>query len=176
LHAIPSSLWPKPAPHLIRHDALYYGRWLRRARRFAGAGEVSALEVPFRRALAWLDSQPPSLLHGEFYPSNVIVERGGAKPRICPVDWEMAGLGPGLIDLAALVTGWEEPDRLAMAESYREALPAALCPAIDELLNGLDHCRLLLAVQWLGWSARWAPPPQHARDWLAAALEIGGAS
>jgi len=27
-----------------------------------------------------------------------------------------------------------------------------------------------LALQWLGWSADWTPPPEHARDWLVEAL------
>ena len=46
---------------------------------------------------------PVGFIHGELYPSNVLVgERTG---RICAVDWEMAGIGPLLLDLAALTSG-----------------------------------------------------------------------
>ena len=38
---------------------------------------------------------PRTLIHGELYPSNVIVGRGHHRERVCPVDWEMAALGPG---------------------------------------------------------------------------------
>ncbi len=176
LHSTWSERRLEHAPRLLRHDAPYYRRWLLRARRFSSAEDVAILAAPFGVALDWLDSQPTTLLHGEFYPSNVVVDHVVGGPRIHPLDWEMAGIGPGAIDLAALVTGWEEDDRVAMAAAYRQALPPATRPALDELLIGLDHCRLLLAVQWLGWSARWAPPPHQARDWLATALEIGGAS
>jgi len=33
----------------------------------------------------------------------------------------------------------------------------------------LESARFQLAVRWLGWSATWAPPAEHRRDWLAEA-------
>jgi hypothetical protein len=36
----------------------------------------------------------------------------------------------------------------------------------------LDHCRIHLAVQWLGWSRKWVAPPEHHRDWLVEAIEL----
>ena len=55
------------------------------------------------RALARLAGLPAVFVHGEFYASNILVSRA----RLCPVDWEMAGIGPGVLDLAALATAWE---------------------------------------------------------------------
>jgi hypothetical protein len=37
--------------------------------------------------------------------------------------------------------------------------------------RALEDARLLVAVQWLGWSDGWRPPPEHAHDWLADALD-----
>ena len=159
---------------LLRCDGDHYRRWLERARRFSDRAEVETLGPAFRRALDWLEGQPRTLLHGEFYPSNVLVARAGGQPSIRPLDWEMAGEGPGLLDLAALVSGWEATERRLIAEAYRRELPAACRPVAAEFRAALDHCRLLQAVQWLGWSPRWVPPPQHACDWLVTALEIGG--
>jgi len=99
-----------------------------------------------------LTTLPVTFVHGEFYPSNVMVDG----KRIAPVDWEMAGIGPGVLDLAALVTGWAQPQRDAIISAYGNVSPEALSAA-----------EVHLAMQWLGWAAGWVPPAEHARDWLA---------
>src|SRR5687768_18215786 len=43
-----------------------------------------------------LDSLPEMLFHGEFYPSNVLVDASARPTRVCPIDWEMAARGPAL--------------------------------------------------------------------------------
>jgi Phosphotransferase enzyme family len=64
---------------------------------------------------------PVTFLHGEFYASNVLVVcEEGEGWRVCPVDWEMAAVGPGLIDLAALTAGrWTADER----EEFGPGLP-----------------------------------------------------
>jgi aminoglycoside phosphotransferase (APT) family kinase protein len=107
-----------------------------------------------------LTALPRSFIHGELYASNVIVQLNG-ELRVAPVDWEMAAVGPGLFDLAALTTGWTGRERSVIIAAYG---------GVDRI--ALDCCRLQLALQWLGWSLGWRPPAEHARDWLAEALEI----
>ena len=105
-----------------------------------------------------------TLIHGEFYASNVIVGQTATGLRVCPVDWEMAAVGPGLIDLAALTAGrWSATEKAALATAY--GAPAEFLPA-------LDYCRLHLAMQWLGWAQDWSPPPEHAHDWLNEAVSL----
>lgn len=166
---------------LLVHDREYHQRWIDRARRFAGwPAAVNGTHRSFdwlagrcQEALDWLVDQPVTFLHGEYYPSNIVIERDGDALLVCPVDWEMAAVGPGLLDLAALCSGtWGELERAALASAYREALPAEVRPPTGALRAGLDRCRLLLAVQWLGWSDDWTPPAEHAHDWLATALEL----
>ena len=101
-------------------------------------------------------SAAQSFVHGELYPSNVLVGAGG---EVWPVDWEMAAVGPPELDLAALVSGWPD-DRVAQ-------LLAAYDRPVDLAL--LDACRLHFAVQWLSWSADWSPPLEHAKDWMSEA-------
>jgi aminoglycoside phosphotransferase (APT) family kinase protein len=113
-----------------------------------------------------------TLIHGEFYPSNVLVDQRGTSCSIHPVDWEMAGAGPPLLDLAALLSGrWGPDDRETMQQAYCEGAPEArACFATpDAFRRGLTACRLLFAVQWLGWARGWDPPPDHQNDWLEEA-------
>jgi thiamine kinase-like enzyme len=107
----------------------------------------------------------------------VLVAETGGEVRICPVDWEMAAVGSGLLDLAALTAGqWTEEERTALALAYYGALPPAARQTLDEpaFLEALDWCRLQLAVQWLGWAPGWSPPAEHAHDWLGEALHLAG--
>lgn len=140
-----------------------YRFWLDRARLAVGdrLAPVAACTDHAVRVLAHL---PATFIHGELYPSNVIVAPG----RVCPIDWEMASVGPGLMDLAALTSGWADDGAWHITEAYVRA--SAVPWAEEELRVGLDVCRLHQALQWLGWSSVWQPPPEHARDWLAVAV------
>ena len=165
---------------LLICDPPFYRQWLERARAFAGRAGGA------RPGLDWLAGRydgvverlaalPATVIHGEFYASNVLVQQTRAGLRVCPVDWEMAALGPGLIDLAALTAGkWAGPAKAAMAAAYRAELVAAGSePGAEESFQtALDCCRLHLAVQWLGWAPDWSPPAEHSQDWLVEALRL----
>jgi aminoglycoside phosphotransferase (APT) family kinase protein len=140
--------------HLLRYDRGFYLRWLERAREFTG-GRLERVARRYDSVIDRLIELPPTFIHGEFYASNVLVDG----QRIAPVDWEVAAIGPGLVDLAALTMGWGENERTAIESAYGEVPPDAL-----------HACRLHIAVQWLGWARDWTPPPDHARNWLADAL------
>lgn len=159
-------------PHLIEHDAGWFGAWASRARAVL-AGSADRRAVALVEALEHYDASAPAdlprtFLHGELYPSNVLVVVDGGKVDVRPVDWEMAGVGPGAIDLAALTGGWA-PDRRAKLEAAY-ASGSGADPA--DLVAALAHCRLHRALQWLGWAAEWRPPPEHAHDWLGEALTL----
>jgi hypothetical protein len=141
------------AQHLLVHNESFYNGWFDRARAIVGE-ELEALRRATDTATARLVALPPTLIHGELYPSNVLV--GG--DRVTVVDWETAASGPGVIDLAALVTGAEGDAQLAMAAAFGGVEPSDLAAA-----------RLVLALQWLGWAKDWHPPREHRRDWLAEA-------
>jgi len=165
-------------PHLLEYDAAFYRRWWERARCFSAEADsrdaVAVVSAGLETALEGLAQMPRCFVHGEFYPSNVIVGEPGGVRRICPVDWEMAGIGSGLLDLAALIAGWEDEQRLSLARSYLAALTMdrRWPPEEGEFLRLLRCCELYLAVQWVGWSQRWTAPPEHARDWLGEAVKL----
>lgn len=56
-------------------------------------GESERVAAPLRAA-------PQTLLHGDYWPGNIVVRPGG---RRMVLDWQMAGIGPGVLDLAVFV-------------------------------------------------------------------------
>jgi streptomycin 6-kinase len=140
-------------PFLLRYDHAFYETWFRRA--CAGDPSLVALERAHRRAVERLLAEPQVVIHGELYPSNVIV----TPERAWLVDWESVAAGPAVVDLAALACGASEDDQAAIIAAYGGVDPVALASA-----------RLHLALRWLGWSPAWQPPPEHAFDWRTEAI------
>jgi hypothetical protein len=165
---------------LLRYDAAFYRLWVDRVERFQSVGLERAVQDSlvntYGQAIDRLTRLPSTLIHGEYYASNILVQEAREGCRICPVDWEMAAVGPGLIDLAALSSGaWSDRERTEMAAAYHDALLCEGWPRLpfEDLLLALDDCRLHLAIRWLGWAADWSPPPENARDWLGEAIGLG---
>jgi hypothetical protein len=140
---------------LLRHNEGFYRALVQRARAQVGS-ELKPLAAAVEHAIGRLTRLPTTLIHGELYPSNVLI----AERRVAVVDWEMAALGPGVIDLAALLTGWEP-------SAQKELIRAYGAPDLADVAAA----QLLLAYQWLGWGDGWEAPAEHRRDWLAEARD-----
>jgi aminoglycoside phosphotransferase (APT) family kinase protein len=166
-------------PHLLEHSEAWFRSWVGRARA-ALAQSTDRRAAPVLRGLERYDevidalaALPPRFLHGELYPSNVLVVREEKPVRVCPVDWEMAAIGPGAIDLAALVGGWDAPQRRRLVAAYRAALADSGADEQSDVdAADLSRARLHLALQWIGWSSEWRPPREHAHDWVGEALML----
>jgi thiamine kinase-like enzyme len=182
----PKAIAPLDQPAtLLRYDERFYAQWLERALGFLKGVEAGSIEEE-RRRLLWLAARywkvvdhlaalPCTLIHGEFYAANVLIQEEAHDLRICPVDWEMAAIAPGLIDLAALAAGdWTDDQRTGLAQAYLNGLAQVGNGPEDlaKLLVSLDYCRIHLAVQWLGWASEWALPAEPARKWLAEAVDL----
>ena len=164
---------------LVQYDAAFYRLWFERAEEFNSVrlrkGVWEELVRNYDRAIERLTRLPRSLIHGEFYASNILIQETREGCRIRPVDWETTAMGPGLIDLAALTSGtWSDSERAEMAAAYRDTLLSEGVPgvALKDLLQALDDCRLHLAIRWLGWAPYWSPPPENAHDWLEEAIVL----
>jgi aminoglycoside phosphotransferase (APT) family kinase protein len=166
---------------LLIHDARFYRRWLRRAQVFTETTNRNR-----RTRLAWLARHhdrvievlvglPRTVVHGEFYPSNILVDESTLDGRISVIDWEMAAVGPAVIDLAALTGGaMTSSDRGAILASYQRTRPSDSTGGPEPFgLEALACGRLQFAVQWMGWSRDWSPPEEQRHDWLAEAVELG---
>jgi hypothetical protein len=166
---------------LLLYDRSFYERWPLRAQSFTQdqsctvRKSIKRLVRSYDQIIDRLLTLPTTLLHGDFFASNILVQQQEAGFRICPVDWDMAAVGPGLIDLAALISGnWTKNQKAALIQAYLEVRQSEgkLPQNLDELMIKLSWCQLHLSMQWLGWSANWSPPEEHRQDWLQQALVL----
>jgi hypothetical protein len=159
----------------VVHDAHLAATWRMRA---AASGMPAHVIAAHERA--WeerLLALPATVIHGDSYASNVLVRRDGptAEPDLVFIDWELVGIGPAVLDLAALTAGsWPEEAVDAMTRAYFETADD-LSPSFsswEERRSDLDAARLHLCVQWSGWAGGWRPPKAHRRDWVRDACAI----
>ena len=162
--------------YLVTYDGEWVATWMDRgmaAVARSGDPRVAALGVVLNHRdaiVAEWATLPARYIHGEFYPSNVLVGPGIAPTAttidVRPVDWEMTGLGPAALDVAALSGGWAPAERDALIASYVGASQGQ----VGDVHRAVDLARLHLALRWLGWADDWSPPAEHARDWVTEAL------
>jgi len=137
---------------LVRYDLAYYRAWAARVLVFAAA-EGGATPAWLERLCAtWSQiavafaAVRPTTIHGELGPQNVLWANG----KIHPVDWESAAIGPGEIDLAALLFRWPDATVEACLAAYWRA--RGTNPPSD------------FAARWnaatLYTALRWIPAPQ----------------
>ena len=88
--------------------------------------QAGRLGIPGRHLWSGRRTADPAPIHLDPWGVlcfNILVQETREGCRIRPVDWEMAAVGPGLIDLAALTSGaWTERERTEMAAAYHDAL------------------------------------------------------
>jgi Ser/Thr protein kinase RdoA (MazF antagonist) len=160
-------------PFLVHDDglALY---WQTRA---ASAGLPDHVLRAHERSSERLGSLTRTVIHGDAYASNIIISpsRRGREPEVTLIDWELVGLGPAVLDLAALVAGsWTEAEIELMAHAYITSAHelGSSARSHDDWLTDLLAARLRICVQWLCWAPEWRPPAAHRHDWLTAAEEM----
>jgi thiamine kinase-like enzyme len=149
-HAIHEArLATSPVRFLTTYDAKYYRGWGRRTVQFAGR---------WRREFPWLDvlcgrweedfaslaARQPTIIHGEYYPHNILFQRGVIRP----VDWETAAIAVGEIDLATLIEGWPRKITRLLEVEYRRARWPNGSPADFE--RTVDLARVYVQLRWLG--------------------------
>ncbi len=155
---------------LTAYDFDYYNAWARRAALIAARQEIALPWVATVCARATeelmrkLVDPPLTLIHGEFYPANILVRDGV----IYPVDWESAAIAAGEIDLAALVEHWPAE----IAHRCRDEYVAARYPRGEppDLELRLEAARLYLHFRWLGEHAGWNM--NHRLSWRLEDLRV----
>jgi hypothetical protein len=159
---------------LLRFDAAYFDDWAERAVAAVGyripelAEAMRSLVARYPRATAVLAEQPPTLVHNDLSPKNVVVDRAEEPPRVCIVDWEMAGVGCGVMDLVHLKYGFPpEEDRL-MREAYCSRLAGTGLVPDDprELERVFAACEVQKAVNRLAYRREWNIPVETVAAWI----------
>jgi Ser/Thr protein kinase RdoA (MazF antagonist) len=102
-----------------------------------------------------LRTQPGTLLHGDYWPGNIAIVAGG---RQSVYDWQLAGVGPAVMDLLVFVNKtdwWFGPlgdERSRLIRRYRNALEARSGVAWDDATWDMlwDHALMWRFLQeWL---------------------------
>jgi hypothetical protein len=161
---------------LTRYGAPYYSGWIRRTLQFAGPWRerLPWLEEVARRSeplLHELDAVTPTVIHGEFTPSNVLVGAGVVRP----IDWESAAFAPGEIDVACLTDKWPDHVTHACVAAYAGARWPEDPPA--EAARRFDLARVYWDFRWLGDRPEWTgsekvgPRFEHLRATVARLSE-----
>jgi hypothetical protein len=148
---------------LLRLDGADLRFWIDRA--VARSPEsLDAIAAHVDDLASAFDRLPRTLVHGELFASNLLVDRRGG---VYPVDWELAAMGPGVVDIAALASGgWSSDERERLVAAYAEG--AAIANDSD-LARAVDLARLYLAVRLVGWADLWTPPADEQHDWAGEA-------
>lgn len=153
-HAEASGLAHDPSRAFLKqYDLEFYRGWSLRTLQFSASlrRPIPGLELlcdSFTR-VAELLRQELTIIHGEFYPHNILVHDGS----VTPVDWESAAIGAGEIDLASLIEGWDEDIAAACIDAYRQARWAREIP--ESFPARLCAARTYLHLRWLGDQPDW---------------------
>ena len=169
--------WPAAFRWVARMHAEYYGRE-EELRALGCLGEHGPPFYRFlargaREMLQWLDArrrlvrlerlmtrwfdlsvehlarQPLTLLHGDLYCHNLMVQPG---PKIRPIDWGYAAIGVAGWDVAKLIAGWG-PEKAHFIGIYLDefALHASVLIDRRSFERSLAHCQIMRTLQILYW-------------------------
>jgi thiamine kinase-like enzyme len=162
-HAVTEArLSSTPLPFLNTYDAAYYQGWVRRTALFA---EPMRPRLPWlmplcehsQEAIALLLAPPVTIIHGEYYPKNVLYREG----IVYPVDWESAAIAAGEIDLACLTDRWPADTVRECQRAYQQARWPHGMPA--DFAQRLSAARLYMHFRWLGDRPEWTTDQQYWR-------------
>jgi aminoglycoside phosphotransferase (APT) family kinase protein len=117
-----------------------------------------------------------TLVHNDLAPKNVMADRSHHPARICFVDWEMAGVGCGLLDLVHLKHGLDPASDQKMCTAYCAELEGTgLLPSSPlELRQLFAACELHHTLYRLAHSNAWRLPPDRVAQWVADARNLAG--
>jgi len=149
-HRSAASLAVRPETgFLLRRDGQFHRDCCKRLVENSGGWReehpwLGPLSDRFEQVLSLVEDATPTVIHGEYYTDNILVQDG----RIFPVDWETASIGMGEMDLVALVDRWPSmSDRCINA--YAEA--RGIIGDRRDLLRRFTVGQMLINVYWLSY-------------------------
>jgi aminoglycoside phosphotransferase (APT) family kinase protein len=133
-------------------------RWLGQLDSYGGRDLPAA-----RRCVAWLEEhlpaeQPKALFHGDYKLDNLLFAPEAPPALLAVVDWEMAGIGDPLVDLAWALIFHPGPDgTMPLGVGREPAFAVALLPSRGDLLEryAAGSGRDVRAIGWYDVFARW---------------------
>jgi len=152
--------------YLLQYNHAYFHDTADRARQAVGSrsgtlrARLEGVLVGYESVTRVLSFRRPTLVHGSYRSSNVLVDTRCTPARVCPLDWELAAIGPPIHDLAFLADGYDPRAVGEMCRAYGQGLTAAGQPVPDttEMVEDIERLRLHKVLRSLARSAEWAYP------------------
>jgi hypothetical protein len=111
------------------------------------------LESDWHQVEALCRTMPSTLVHGDFVGKNIRLQKDGQGLTVLAFDWEWAGWGTPIVDLAQTTAN---PDVHAYWTTVHEAWPAVELDTIERLAIVGTILRLLASIDWVaGGLASW---------------------
>lgn len=95
-----------------------------------------------------------TLLHGDLWPTNMLVASQRDAVRVCLIDWDEAAAGPAEFDLSTFLVRFDPADRAWILDAYRRAvdrLAGWQLPAdadLNSLFETAAYARLASLLVW----------------------------
>ena len=146
---------PSALPILDLH---YFAQWADRTLTNAalvgrGSHWLNAMAEHYRTNLPVLFDSSATIVHGDLYANNVL-SRGDD---VLLIDWGMAMIGPGAIDIASLIERWPKDIAWRCGNAYAQARwPAGAPPHFSQ---SMEIAQLYLLFRWMGESRSGSPIP-----------------
>lgn len=163
---------------LGRHDAPANVAAARRAHsvlseEHAGAARlIRGVVEGYERVAVELAEEPRTLVHGDLAPKNVVIAERDDTKRAVFVDWEWAGIGPGLGDVVDLVNGLDEDSTKRLLAAYAGSAAGAV-PAGDVASSRSFKLALLHKTMFrLERSIDWKVSDDQVASWARAAAGL----
>jgi hypothetical protein len=150
---------PTSRSKLNRYAEPFYAQWFDRAMHFLLEDDVSLDYAGLRRSYRGLVEAmcaTECVIHGDYYSDQVLESRG-----LHVVDWELAAIACGEIDLATITLGRSTELVRQMEYSYVEARWDGR--GDDSFSERLLAARLFLLLRLLGVSKDWPNPKKYRR-------------
>jgi hypothetical protein len=135
---------------LLKHDEHFFHSVAEKAARsvFERSPELARRLAPvlggYDKVVKMIASPFTTLVHGSYGAGQILAVAGVDPQRLCPIDWEFAGVGPALYDLGVLVDGFKPPRLDELLDTYRREAEAHGVPVPDTgtMKLVIDCCRL----------------------------------
>ncbi|MDB4441910.1 aminoglycoside phosphotransferase family protein [bacterium] len=111
---------------LYRHDSTFFWNWAYLAAESASSVSpkvrkiMARILMQYEKVAAPLSNAPSTLLHGEFYCTNIFIRHEEQRRFICAFDWETAAIGCAALDLTHLLRQRFGISSVSLVDSYLE--------------------------------------------------------
>jgi hypothetical protein len=170
----------RAADFLLTLDQPYFAAWAERAQAAVTQQScdlgcrIAAVCSAYAPVCDLLASRPATLVHNDLACKNVLADRSSTPARICVIDWELAGVGCGLLDIVHLKYGLDPANDAEMTAIYRQKLRSSnLLPNSDrEFSCLLAACELHKTLYRLAHSPEWKLPMETLAQWVTESEKL----